>query len=187
MIQITTVLNKDNINKIRFISNGLPSSLNTISRIDLWIPELNLTISNNDSTDYPLKWIHDPENVGLLELKLGLVPDLINKYIFSTTGDIVSGSEIITNVPAQIISLLDKRMVAFGNGLGISSQVSMVKKSSGEIILTTPCVSTAQGVVLKFFREIENNIHTGKLFIFNVENPNGLHWTDLKIKVDIGL
>jgi len=188
MIQLTTVLNKDNVNRIKFIRNGVPLHLNGITKIELFIPEINLTISDEVPSEYPLKWILDPEEVGVLELKLGLVESLINKYIISTTGDIELGSEIIKNVPEQIISLLEKRMLAFGNGLGVSSQVTMVKRSSKEIILTTPCTDTGQGVALKFFKEIENNLHTAKLFIFNeAEYPNGLYWTDFKLKVDIGL
>lgn len=187
MIRINTVLNKDNINKVRFKVNGSPSDLSTISRIDLWIPELNLTISDSVADAYPFKWLLDPVDVGLLEIQLGMVAEFINKYIITTTGDITTGSNIITNIPTSVLNLLDKRMLVYGTGLGNSAEILLIKKSSGEVTLNVPSESTATGVSLTIFKSIENNIHVGKLYIFNPQYPNGFHWADLEINVDIGI
>lgn len=187
MIRVTTVLNKDNINKVRFIVNGSPSDLSPISRMDLWIPELNLTITDSDPDAYPLKWEHDPADIGLLEMKLGLETELINKYIISTTGDITSGANTIENIPADKFSQLDKRMLAYGTGLGSSSEITLIKNSTSIVTLNVPSTVTSTGVSLQFFDATENNIHVGKLYIYNPTYTNGFHWADFEIKVDIGL
>lgn len=71
MITEKIYINRNNINKIRFKKAGSYYPLDAITKIDLVIEELNLTITNSIADEYPLKWEHDPEVEGLLELQIG--------------------------------------------------------------------------------------------------------------------
>lgn len=95
MITERIYINRNNINKIRFKKDGSYYPLDAITKIDLVIEELGITITDSTSDAYPLKWEHDPEVEGLLELQIGKTANLeegifIGKlYIYS--GDYPDG------------------------------------------------------------------------------------------------
>lgn len=62
---------RDNINELEFRVDGALIPLNPITKIDLVIPCLDITISDSVSTDYPLKWIHNPSRTGVFSFKIG--------------------------------------------------------------------------------------------------------------------
>ena len=62
---------RDNINVLEFRVEGELVPLNPISKIDLVIPCLGITLSDSNPTDYPLKWIHNPDRIGVFEFKVG--------------------------------------------------------------------------------------------------------------------
>lgn len=62
---------RDNINTLEFRVDGELVSLNPINKVDLYIPALDITISDSVPTDYPIKWIHNPDRIGILEFRIG--------------------------------------------------------------------------------------------------------------------
>lgn len=187
MISVTTILNKENINTIQFIVNGSLSYLNAISKIELWIPELNLKITDSTPTDYPLKWEFSPERIGILEMKLGNQQSLIDFYTLTTTGDILDGSIEIENIPESDFDKLKKRMMVFGTGIGSGSQITRIKKSESKVYLNVESTADLIGTDLTFFQEYDENIHLAKLYIFNPTFPTGIHWADFKLQVELGI
>lgn len=72
-LQDRVVVQRDNINTLefRFGINGELRPLNPITRIDLWIPGLDLRLEDNQAFEYPLKWQFTPERIGIMEMKIG--------------------------------------------------------------------------------------------------------------------
>lgn len=64
---------RDNINTLEFRVNGILTPLNPISKIDLVIPCLDITISDDVPTEFPLKWIQNPNQTGVFKFQIGYV------------------------------------------------------------------------------------------------------------------
>ena len=62
---------RDNINTLEFRVEGDLIPLNPIIKMDLVIPDLNITLPDEVPTNYPLKWIHNPDRTGVFEFKVG--------------------------------------------------------------------------------------------------------------------
>lgn len=66
-------IGRDNINTLEFRVNGVLKPLNPISKVDLVIPNLDITISDSNDREYPLKWFFTPSQTGIFEMKIGYV------------------------------------------------------------------------------------------------------------------
>lgn len=66
-------IGRDNVNTLEFRVEGHLVALNPIQKIDLVIPDLDITITDEVSTEYPLKWIHNPDRIGVFEFRIGYV------------------------------------------------------------------------------------------------------------------
>lgn len=64
-------ISRDNIICLEFRIDNVATSLSTITKIDLYIEDLELTISNSVSDAFPLKWVHDPIQTGVVKLQIG--------------------------------------------------------------------------------------------------------------------
>lgn len=62
---------RDNINSLEFRVEGNLIPLNPITKMDLVIPALDITLTDDDPTKYPLKWIHNPDRIGVFEFQVG--------------------------------------------------------------------------------------------------------------------
>jgi hypothetical protein len=62
---------RDNINVLEFRVDGSLAPLNPIRKIDLYIPALDIRITDSAPTDYPIKWIFTPDRIGVLEFRIG--------------------------------------------------------------------------------------------------------------------
>jgi len=66
-------IGRDNINTLEFRVNGILTPLNPISKIDLVIPCLDITLSDSIPTNYPLKWQFNPDRTGIFEFRIGYI------------------------------------------------------------------------------------------------------------------
>lgn len=64
-------ISRDNIVVLLFKKDDVIMPLNAITQIDLVIEDLDTTISNSVAAQYPIKWLHDPVEEGVLKLKIG--------------------------------------------------------------------------------------------------------------------
>jgi hypothetical protein len=62
---------RDNINTLEFRVDGDLVPLNPITKVDLIIPALDITLTDTSPTEYPLKWIHTPDRKGVFEFRIG--------------------------------------------------------------------------------------------------------------------
>lgn len=62
---------RDNINELEFRVDGALIPLSPITKIDLVIPCLDITLSDSVPTEYPLKWSHNPVRTGIFSFKIG--------------------------------------------------------------------------------------------------------------------
>jgi hypothetical protein len=62
---------RDNINALEFRVSGELQPLTPILKIDLVIPALNITLSDSVANEYPLKWKHNPDRIGVFEFQIG--------------------------------------------------------------------------------------------------------------------
>lgn len=62
---------RDNINTLEFRVGGELISLNSISKIDLVIPSLDITLSDETPDAFPLKWQFNPTRTGIFEFQVG--------------------------------------------------------------------------------------------------------------------
>jgi hypothetical protein len=184
MIRVKTVLRHENINKIRARIDGVATNLNAISQINLRIPSLGVDISDTTPDDYPLKWVHSPEDVGLIELQLGEQQSILDNFIISTTGDTTSGSAIIENIPATIIDKLSRFMLVELGLTGITPEIINVDRENNTITLSENATATASSVSLLIYEYLKSTIHKARFYIFNVKFPNGIFWNE--IELDIG-
>lgn len=184
MIRVKVILRHENINKIRARIDGIATNLNAISRIDLRIPSLGVDISDLTPNDYPIKWIHTPEDTGLIELQLGDQQLIIDNSIISTIGDTTINSPIIENIPATIIDKLSRFMVVELGLTGITPEIINIDRENNTITLSENATSTATGVSLSIYEYLKSTIHKARFYIFNVEFPNGIFWNE--IELDIG-
>jgi hypothetical protein len=69
---------RNDINRIAFNVKGVRNTLTPITKIEFRILELNITIINSISTDFPIKWELDPVEIGVMEYKIG---DLMTEEI----------------------------------------------------------------------------------------------------------
>jgi len=184
MIRVKIVLRHDNINKIRARIDGVATNLNAISRIDLRIPSLGVDISDLTSDDYPLKWVHSPEDVGLIEFQLGDQQSILDNFIITTTGDTTLNSPIIENIPATIIDKLSRFMHVELGLTGIIPEIISIDRENNTIELSQDALTTATGVSLSIYEYLKSTIHKARIFIFNGQFPNGIFWSE--IELDLG-
>jgi hypothetical protein len=76
MLREKIYIDRDNINRLLFRRNGQIINLGPLTKIDLVIEKLGITITNSTSDAYPLKWLHDPVETGILGLQIGGTTDL---------------------------------------------------------------------------------------------------------------
>lgn len=62
---------RDNINTLEFRVDGQLVPLNPISKVELLIPCLNISLVDTDPINFPLKWIHNPSRTGVFQFKVG--------------------------------------------------------------------------------------------------------------------
>ena len=76
MVKENIYISRKNVNRLEFRKNGTPISLNAITKIDLFIEDLDITISDEVSNAYPIKWLMSPVEVGILEMQIGMTENL---------------------------------------------------------------------------------------------------------------
>lgn len=76
MLREKVYINRDNINRLLFRKNGQIIDLAPLTKIDLVIEKLGLTITDSTSDAYPLKWLHDPVETGILGMQIGSTTSL---------------------------------------------------------------------------------------------------------------
>lgn len=62
---------RDNINTLEFRVDGHLTPLNPITKVDLVIPCLDITVSDEVPTEFPLKWIQTPDEIGVFKFQIG--------------------------------------------------------------------------------------------------------------------
>jgi hypothetical protein len=62
---------RDNINTLEFRVGGNLTPLTPILKVDLVIPSLDITLSDLIADEYPLKWKHNPDRIGVFEFQIG--------------------------------------------------------------------------------------------------------------------
>jgi hypothetical protein len=62
---------RDNVNTLEFRVDGKLIPLNPITKMDLVIPALGITLTDEAPTEYPLKWMHNPSRTGIFEFRIG--------------------------------------------------------------------------------------------------------------------
>jgi len=183
MIRLPFKLRYSDIVKIRASVSGSFINLAPISKIQLRIPSLALFIEDSTPTAYPMKWEHDPEDVGLIEFQLGNVQAILDSFIVSTTGDTTLDSTTISNIPAAKMTKLGQRMFVEGSGLTNLSEIISIDHSENTIEISNTATATATDVDLEIYDNVDSSIHKASLYIFNVEYPDGLFWQNIEIEL----
>ena len=184
MIKTKINLRSENISKIRAFVNGLPARLQPISTIELKIPTLGWELIDSIPGEYPVKWEFDPEDPGLIELKLGMVQSLIDKFIITTTGNFTSGSKEITNVPVEIIKQINKRYrIESPFYDGGSTEIRRIRRGTNTVITEDEANSSGTGQTFKVFQYFRSSLHVCEFYIYNVDIPDGEHWSSIKLDI----
>lgn len=184
MIKFNVKLRRNNINKIRAIVEGSHFSLNPVSKIELRIPSLGIIIEDDVGGDYPIKWTHVPEDTGLIELQLGNVDSLLNKFIIEVNGDSEVDSQWITNVSSSDIEKLEKHMFIEGTPITEINEIIQIDRNGNRFKISDPASTTETSFTFSVYEMVKSTIHKCQFFIYNVDYPDGLYWN--QIDLDIG-
>lgn len=71
MITEAVYVGRDNVNILEFRVGGVLMPLTPILKMDLVIPSLDITLSDSIASEYPLKWKHNPDRIGVFEFQVG--------------------------------------------------------------------------------------------------------------------
>lgn len=181
MVRLKTILQHDNINKIRSLVNGEPYSLAPISSIQLRIPSIGVTVTDSTPTAYPIKWEFSTADDGLVELQLGHVQSILDAFIITTTGDTTLDSQWVTSVPSAIIAKVSKYWEVSGFVSTSLVEIIDIDRQDNRLKMSVPADATATGVSLEIFDRFDSEIHKAQFYIYNVQYPNGLFWNDIEL------
>ena len=183
MIRIQVHLRHQNVEKVRALQNGVPNSLNPVSKIEMRIPSIGVVLTDSAPGSYPIKWSFTPADDGLIEMSLGEVQDILDAFMLTTTGDTEAGSQWISNVPAAGIAKMKRFMNIEGDGITGAQEITSVDRRNNKVKIGTAATATATGTTFYAYDDIDSSIHMASLYVYNVDYPNGIYWNDIEVEI----
>lgn len=184
MFTINTQIGYDTINRFKVYYNGGPFDLSAVTKIELKIPLLGITISNETSNAYPIKWT-DNASSNIIEFQIGNQTILKNKFVISTTCNTTANSNILSNVSSDVIKELIIGMTISGIETNKTFEVISIKKIENQILLTNAVLNNNTDISIEILRPTNNDIYDSNLYFYSLEYPNGYKIADIKLNIQV--